>query len=122
MSKIFKFKDAKKSETPERTVLRFVNEEVGAKKLGAMLVEYAPKVTSPGVHYHEERESAYIVLEGSAVMKLDGVEHHLESGMVAFLAPGDVHGIVAIGEEGFKMLEIWSPLGQDRISVQEQDS
>ena len=119
MSKIFKFKDAKKSETPERTVIRFLNEEVGARRLGAMFVEYAPNVTSPGVHYHEERESAYIVLEGSAVMKLEGVAHRLESGMVAFLSPGDAHGIVAIGEEGFKMLEIWSPLGQDRISVQE---
>jgi len=115
--KILEFKDAKKEKTPVRTVYRFLDRELGAERIGAMLIEYEPDVKLDGVHYHERTESAYIVLEGSATLKLNGIEHHLEPSTVVFLSPGDIHGIAAIGKKGFKMIEVWSPLEPDRVNV-----
>ena len=64
MGKILNLSDATKDEVPGiRKVLRIINENSGAEKIGVLLVKYNPNVTG-GVHYHENRESAYIVLEG----------------------------------------------------------
>lgn len=101
----------------EKKVTKIINENFSSKLLGAMLIEYPPNKTYMGEHYHEKRESMYIGLEGSAVMRVNGVEHSLESGTIVFLSPGMVHGIVSIGEMGFRMLEVWSPLDQDRINI-----
>ncbi|MEE9509900.1 MAG: cupin domain-containing protein, partial [Candidatus Bathyarchaeia archaeon] len=82
-----------------------------------MQVDLEPEMTATGVHYHKNRESAYIVLQGSATLMLNGTEHHLKVNMVAFLSPGDRHGITSTGKEGFKMIEVYSPLDPDRIDV-----
>lgn len=120
MAKIFKFEEARKETTPGvRTVFNFVDQELGATRMRAMMIEYEPGGTSRGVHYHEKRESAYIVLEGSATLKLNGTEHQLEPNTVVFISPGDIHGIVAIGNQGFRMIEVYSPLELDRIDIQE---
>ena len=93
---------------------------MGAKMLGAILIEFEPNANPKRIHYHQKRESAYFVLDGSATLMLNGVKHQLKPNTVVFLSPGDRHGIVAVGVQGFKMIEVWSPLEPDRIDVQEQ--
>lgn len=118
LSKILKIEDGTRDEIPGlRTVLKFIDEKTGAKKIAVMMVIYEPGVKSGGVHYHERRESAYIVLEGTAKMSLNGVEHELKPGMAVFLSPGYTHGIVGTGTETFKMIEVYSPIEPDRIDV-----
>lgn len=118
MSKIFEFKDAPHTKTVGRgTTHRLVNESMGAQRIGVMQVDLEPEMTATGVHYHKNRESVYIVLQGSATLMLNGTEHHLKANMVAFLSPGDRHGITSTGKEGFKMIEVYSPLDPDRIDV-----
>ncbi|RLI33495.1 hypothetical protein DRO66_10125 [Candidatus Bathyarchaeota archaeon] len=118
MSKIFKFKDASHTKTVGRgTTHRLVNESMGAQRIGVMQVDLEPEMTATGVHYHKNRESVYIVLQGSATLMLNGTEHHLKANMVAFLSPGDRHGLTSTGKEGFKMIEVYSPLDPDRIDV-----
>lgn len=119
LAKILNLKDAKTEKTPARTIYRFLGREQGAEKICAILVEYEPDVELDGVHYHERRESAYIVLEGSATLKLNGIEHHLEPSTAVLFSPGDIHGIAATGKKGFKMIEVYSPLEPDRVNVQE---
>lgn len=118
MSKIFEFKDAPHTKTVGRgTTYRLINESVGAQRIGVMLIDLEPEMTTTGVHYHRNREAAYIVLQGSATLMLNGTEHHLKANMVVFLSPGDRHGITSTGKEGFKMIEVYSPLDPDRVDV-----
>jgi mannose-6-phosphate isomerase-like protein (cupin superfamily) len=110
--------DGNKNEVPGlRTVIKFINEDFGAERIGVQVVEYMPGVKSGGVHYHEKRESAYIIIEGTAKMSLNGVEHELKPNMAVLLSPGDIHGIVGTGAETFKMIEVYSPLEPDRIDI-----
>ena len=111
--------DASKNEAPGlRTVHKFIDEGMGAKHFGVMMVEYESEISTTKVHFHEKKESAYIILEGEGSMKLNGVDYELGPGMVVFLSPSDHHGIVGTGPNGLKMIEVWSPLGKDRIDVE----
>jgi mannose-6-phosphate isomerase-like protein (cupin superfamily) len=117
MSKIMNISDVIKDEVPGlRTIHRIINENIGAEKIGVLMVKYNPNVTG-GVHYHERRESAYIVLEGKAKLSLNGIEYELRPNMAVFISPRDTHGIVSTGDEYFKMIEVYSPLEPDRIDI-----
>lgn len=118
LAKFFKVKDAPKTRVDGRgTTYRLINETMGAARMGIMIIELEPNVESTGVHYHEKREAAYIVIHGTATMLLNGVEHQLHPNMVVYIPPGDTHGIIRTGKKGFKMIEAYSPLEPDRIEV-----
>ena len=118
MAKIFKVQDAPKSVVTGRgTTYRLVNETMGAERLGIMIIELEPNMEAWGVHYHEQREATYVVVDGSATLLLNGVEQQLTPNTVVFIPPGDHHGIIRTGKNGFKMVEVYSPLDPDRIEV-----
>jgi len=118
MVKIFEIKDAPQTKTAGRgTTYRLVNETMGAKRIGVMLVELEPGMKAKDIHYHKNRESAYIVLQGNAILTLNKTEHHLKAKTVVFLPPGDIHGITSTGRRTFKMIEVYSPLEPDRVDV-----
>ena len=120
MAKIFAFKEARQEKTAGiRTAYKLLDENVGAKLLGAQFMEYEANAKPKQVHYHQKRESAYLVLDGSATLMLNGVKHELRPNTFVLLSPGDRHGVVAVGEQGFKMIEFWTPRGPDRIDAQE---
>lgn len=116
-----KFKDVLKTKTPGvRNSLRLVDEDLGAKRMSVRLTEYEPRAVHKHYHYHEKRETVYIALEGNATLKLNGIEHQLKPNTVVFIPPSDKHAVTRVGEEGFKMLEITSPVSsKDIIYVQE---
>jgi mannose-6-phosphate isomerase-like protein (cupin superfamily) len=118
MAKMFKVQDALKTVVTGRgTTYRLINETMGAERMGIMIIELEPNMEAWGVHYHEQREATYIVLEGSATLLLNGVEHQLTPDTVVFIPPGEHHGIIRTGTDGFKMVEVYAPLDQDRIEV-----
>ena len=120
MSKIFKVKEARKSTNPGVSEMYWlVDKDLGAEKLMAVLYEYQPNFSTKRVHYHERRESAYIVLEGEAHVHLNGEEHVLCPGDVAYLSPKDIHGVVGSGSKGLKMIEIWAPQEKDVIYLED---
>ncbi len=120
MAKIFEFKDAPTTKIPGMgTTYRLVNEDIGAERTGVMLVELEPGIKSTGIHYHKNRESVYIVLQGNATLMLNGTEYRLKPKTVVFLSPGDKHGITSTGRRLFRMIEVYSPLEPDRVDVQE---
>ena len=119
MAKIFKVQEASKTLVTGRgTTYRLVNETMGAERMGIMIIELEPNLETWGVHYHEQREASYIVLEGSATLLLNGVEHQLTPNTVVYIPPGEHHGIIRTGPEGFKMVEVYAPLDPDRIEVE----
>jgi len=120
MSKIFEFKDAPHTKTVGRgTTYKLINESMGAQKIAVSQIELEPETTTTSIHYHRNREVVYIVLQGSATLVLNGTEHHLKANTVVFLSPGDRHGITNTGKEGFKMIEVYSPLDPDLVVVQD---
>jgi mannose-6-phosphate isomerase-like protein (cupin superfamily) len=120
MSKIFKVKEARKSTNPGVSDMYWLaDKELGATKLMAVEYEYVPNFSTKRVHYHERRESAYIILEGEAKIHLNGEEHILHPGDVAYLSPKDIHGVIGSGSKGLKMIEIWSPQEQDIVYLED---
>jgi mannose-6-phosphate isomerase-like protein (cupin superfamily) len=123
MTKIYTFDDTPHTFTENQGVLyRLVNEDVGSKQIGVLFVELEPHVSYPGIHYHKNRESVYMVLEGSATLLLDGKEHHIKARSVIYISPRAIHGIINTGDNGLKMVEVYSPLDPDFIKVEEQHS
>ncbi|MCW4048163.1 MAG: cupin domain-containing protein [Candidatus Bathyarchaeota archaeon] len=120
MSKIFKFSEATKVENPGvYNMFWFMGREHGATKMMAVMYEYEPNVEIKRVHYHKNRESAYIILQGEAHVHLNGELHILGPHNVAYLSPGDIHGIVGSGPEGFKMIKVWAPMEQDIVYLED---
>jgi quercetin dioxygenase-like cupin family protein len=120
MSKIFKVKEARKSTNPGVSDMYWLaDKELGATNFTAVEYEYKPNFSTKRVHYHERRESAYIVLEGEAKVHLNGDEHTLHPGDVAYLSPKDIHGVIGSGSKGLKMIEIWSPQEQDIVYLED---
>jgi len=120
MSKIFNVKEARKSTNPGVSDMYWlVDRELGASKIMAVLYEYQPNFSTKCVHYHERRESAYIVLEGEEKIHLNGKEHVLGPGDTAYLSPKDIHGVVSSGSRGLKMIEIWAPQEKDVIYLED---
>jgi len=120
LSKIYSFDEAHRDVNPGvRTVTALMGKGTGNDRMAAMIVEYEPGVEPGGIHYHEGRESAYIALEGSATIRLNGEEREIKAGTVVNIAPGDAHGYVKIGADGFRMIEVYAPLDPDMIYVDE---
>jgi quercetin dioxygenase-like cupin family protein len=120
MSRVFSLSEAKKTENPGiYDMYALVSKDLGATRLTAVLYEYKPNVKLTQLHIHENRESAYIVLEGEVRIHLNGEEHTLKPGMFAYLSPKDVHAVIGTGPKGVRMIEIWSPQDKDIIYLEE---
>lgn len=116
MSRIFKLADAEKVVQEGIYTMRWLaSSHEGAERFRAVHYEYEPNWSTSRTHLHRARESVYIVLDGLAKVHLNGETHELEAGAVAYLSPGDIHGVVGSGPEGLKMVEVWAPVEQDIV-------
>lgn len=88
-----------------------VGVNTGAKRMGVSYVELEPNMKSTaGIHSHENRESTYIVLQGTGVLHLSGTEHQVKPKTVIFIPPSEKHGMVSTGNEVLKMVISWADL------------
>jgi mannose-6-phosphate isomerase-like protein (cupin superfamily) len=58
--------------------------------------------------YHKLAEELYLVLSGSGVAVLDGVEYQLRAGDFLRLPPGTTHAFIT-GDEALVMLDVHTP-------------
>jgi len=120
MSKIFNLGEARKVEAPGiSTTYMVVDKEMGALKMMALVYDYEPNLDLKKVHYHVNRESAYLILEGEARLHLNGENHVVGPGTFVYLSPGDVHGVIGTGEKGLKYLEFWAPQDKDVVYLED---
>ncbi len=93
--------------------VRLVGPETnGAKNLEVVVGEIVRSEGSPP-HAHPDLEQVVYVLEGEALMGIDGVEHHVGPGDAAFFPPDVFHSITAVSER-VKLLVVYSPpYGED---------
>ena len=116
MSRIFNLADAEKVEREGVYTMRWLaSSHEGAERFRAVHYEYEPNWSTNMTHLHRARESVYIVLDGLAKVHLNGETHELEAGAVAYLSPGDIHGVVGSGPRGLRMVEVWAPAEQDIV-------
>jgi mannose-6-phosphate isomerase-like protein (cupin superfamily) len=66
-------------------------------------------------HVHEDRE-AFIILQGKAVMEIDGVPHPLTAGDVLIVEPGEDHHLVS--DECDPCINLWLHAGCERHPTQ----
>ena len=117
MVKVLKIEEAPVERRPTGSVRRVVDERLGASKLGVLFVETLKGIPPPSFHYHVNRESVYIGVEGRAKATIDGKDIIIEPNTVVFIPPGEKHRLENIGDVTFKMIEVYSPLEPDRVDV-----
>ena len=101
-----------------RDRLDLVKEEVSlnAKEIQADRIIYHPGDTA-AAHYHTGSHHLFYVLEGEGVLFEDDQPHQLYSGMVAVVAPGEIHWFENPAVQNFSFVEFWAPPPEETIWV-----
>ncbi len=103
---IVNLREIEDSAQTEGVEARFARKHLASRDLGVSLFFYGPNFRSPVAHSHREQEEAYVVVEGSGRVRLDGQVRELSLWDVLRVAPevvrafeGGPHGIgiIAIG-------------------------
>lgn len=116
LSKVFKIEDVETQEWEGVATMRWITSKAdNAKHLRFVHYTYEPNWSTNKTHLHHTRESAYYILEGKAIVHLNGEDIEMDAGTAANLAPGDIHGVVGAGPEGMVMLEVWAPAEPDIV-------
>ena len=95
---------------------RFGRRHLDSRDLGVSLFGYGPDVRSPFAHSHREQEEAYVVVDGSGRVLLDGELLELRPWDVLRVAPEVVRSFEA-GPNGLELLAIGGPRPADGDGV-----
>lgn len=82
---------------------RFARSALGAEKSGVSLFRLEPGYRIPFGHRHAEQEEVYVVVSGSARVKLDDEVRELRTWDAVRIAPPTMRGLEA-GPEGAEVL------------------
>ena len=101
-----------------------IGKDVGATKCNVVMITKKAGFEPLSImHYHQEREEIFIVIEGKAKGIVNNSEIILEPGIVVFIPAGEKHylHLRALPIEGkiFKMIEIGSTIEDEDIWVGE---
>jgi mannose-6-phosphate isomerase-like protein (cupin superfamily) len=91
---------------------RFARKPIGAERSGISYQRIAPDFRVPFGHNHEEQEEHYLLLSGSARLKLDDDVVELKPWDLVRIAPETMRGIEA-GPEGAELLAFGAGRGGD---------
>ncbi len=101
--------DAEKQEGAGYILYRMLNPAtVGSEKFMSFVVEVHPGGAVPE-HSHGPAEVGLHVLEGKALVTIDGQEELVESGTAVHVPVGSTIGLTNAGEEALRFIAILSP-------------
>jgi mannose-6-phosphate isomerase-like protein (cupin superfamily) len=109
-------------DTRDRLDLVTENVPVGATRLRADRIIYHPGDTC-AKHYHLGCHHVFVILEGEGL--LFGPEDsrtRLKPGMIAVVAPEELHWFENDLEANFKFIEFWAPPPVETVWVVEDDT
>jgi mannose-6-phosphate isomerase-like protein (cupin superfamily) len=120
--KIMRIEDAPTRTMPQNRgkTLRLVDEADGAKNVDVHINLLNARSGMGPTHYHAKAENIYVVLEGILDVIIEGKNYRLNPGEVAFIPPGTPHAAGNHGDTVVRLLEIYSPPGQDFQLVDEK--
>jgi quercetin dioxygenase-like cupin family protein len=87
---------------------RFGRDAMGARDIGVSHFRYAPNVRSPVGHRHREQEEAYLVVQGSGEVLLDGEVAPLRQWDLVRVSPAVVRAFAA-GPDGLEIVAVGGP-------------
>ena len=93
---------------PDGVEARFARKHLASRDLGVSLFFYGPDFRSPVGHSHREQEEAYVVVEGSGRVLLDGEVRELAPWDVLRVAPEVVRAFEG-GPDGLRIVAIGGP-------------
>jgi len=79
-----------------------------------------PPGKSVPYHYHKNRESLLLVLNGEAVELYEDKEHAIQAGDVIFIPAGAEHAVINRTDKEIRFLEFFThpPMGSDFVKVE----
>ncbi|MFA7672021.1 MAG: cupin domain-containing protein [Sphaerochaetaceae bacterium] len=122
--KIFRFEDLlniKKQDPLAKTYRpEVLTKENGAMSLGGMFGLLEPNSEVP-YHFHKDRESVIIIIEGEAVEIVEGEKFHLKTGDILFISAKERHSIKNLSTKTLRFIEFFTnpPLGADFFDAEE---
>ena len=87
---------------------RFGRGPMGARDIGVSHWRYAPGFRSPVGHKHREQEEAYLVIQGSGEILLDGEDSALRQWDLVRVSPAVVRAFAA-GPDGMEIVAVGGP-------------
>lgn len=99
------------------SVIRLVDAGIGAKQVDLHLNTINPGTPPGPYHLHRQVENVYYVLEGRGVIRINGVDHHVEPGQAVFIPPDVPHSAHNDGDGPLRLLEIYAPVNVDFVEV-----
>jgi mannose-6-phosphate isomerase-like protein (cupin superfamily) len=91
---------------------RFARKALGTTSSGMSYQRYAPDFRQPFAHKHSKQEEVYVILSGSARLKVDDEVVELKEWDAIRLPPGTTRQWHS-GPEGFELLAIGSPVSEE---------
>ena len=92
---------------------RFARVPLGLKQSGISYFRVAPEFRAPFGHTHTEQEEIYLVVGGSARVKLDDEVVELNEWDAVRIPPGTMRGLEG-GPEGAELLAFGAPSNENR--------
>ncbi len=89
---------------------------VGARFVRADRIVYHPGDTA-AKHYHTDCHHLFYVLSGNGILHVDEGSYRLAPGVVAVVAPSEVHWFENDTPEEFSFVEFWGPPPKETIWV-----
>lgn len=71
------------------------------------------------LQYHEQKDETIYVLDGTAIVQLDGRTHILSQGESLRIQPGQIHRFCAPKETYVKLIEVSTPEIDDVVRVED---
>jgi quercetin dioxygenase-like cupin family protein len=107
-------------DTRDRLDLITDNVPVGATRLRADRIIYHPGDTC-AKHYHLGCHHLFVMLEGEGVLCSSEGRYQFKSGMIAVIAPEELHWFENNLEANFRLVEFWAPPPVETVWVVEDD-
>jgi mannose-6-phosphate isomerase-like protein (cupin superfamily) len=103
-------------DTRDRLDLVTDNVQLGAQFIRADRIIYHPGDTAAR-HYHTDCHHLFYVLYGNGILHVDDGDYRLHPGMVAVVAPSEVHWFENDTQENFAFVELWGPPPKETVWV-----
>src|SRR3972149_8412568 len=87
---------------------------VDAQFIRADRIIYHPGDTAAR-HYHTDCHHLFYVLYGSGILHVDDGNYRLNPGIVAVVAPSEVHWFENDTQENFSFVEFWGPPPKETV-------
>jgi quercetin dioxygenase-like cupin family protein len=95
----------------------YVGAHLGANAVSMRVYRLRPHGGPGPYHMHTNSESVYFVLAGKIRVRLDGDDHLLGEGDLAFIPPEIPHSVQNDGAEDALIIELYAPANADFVHL-----